>query len=69
MNNVEVKDPQFDSKSTLIRKLADKLANMFGHKPKLKTDTGLAQIHRLRVAQQIVHCLVCNWGKVKSKFK
>lgn len=52
VNDVMFKNIRFDPELTPFYQLAEKMADAFGYKSTLKTDKTLAQLLRLRVAQQ-----------------
>lgn len=58
MNDVKFKNTRFDPELSPFHRLAAKMADAFGYRSKLKTDKGLAQLLRLRVAQQN-ECAYC----------
>lgn len=64
MNDVKSKNTRFDPELSPFHKLAGKLADAFGYKSNLKTDKILAQLLRLRVAQQneCAYCVILQAG-------
>lgn len=58
MEDVKFKNTRFDPELTPFYKLAEKMAEAFGYTSSLKTDKSLAQLLRLRVAQQN-ECAYC----------
>lgn len=60
MNDVKFKNTRFDPELTPFHKLAEKMADAFGYKSTLRTDKSLAQLLRLRVAQQngCAYCVI-----------
>lgn len=58
MKEVKFKNTRFDPELTTFNKLAEKMAEDFGYKSNLRTDKSLAQLLRLRVAQQN-ECAYC----------
>ena len=60
MTDVKFKNTRFDPELTPFHELAEKMANAFGYKSELKTDKSLAQLLRLRVAQQngCAYCVI-----------